>query len=184
MNRNGNNRSSPLRRDLVALTLAAAAAAITINANAASDIFAKIGDIKGESPDDKHKDQIEVLSWSWGVTGAQRKTPLCPHEFTINKSLDRSTPPLISATAQGTVFPQASVSVRKAGSLEEDYLTITLTNAVITSYDSKMVVTLDKVSEMWTLAYATATISYKLQQPDGSFGAPITATVGPSCPPP
>ena len=33
----------------------------------ASDIFAKIGDIKGESLDAKHKDEIEVLSWSWGV---------------------------------------------------------------------------------------------------------------------
>jgi hypothetical protein len=33
----------------------------------ASDIFAKIGDIKGESLDDKHKDEIEVLSYSWGV---------------------------------------------------------------------------------------------------------------------
>ena len=36
----------------------------------ASDIFAKIGDIKGESLDDKHKDEIEVLSFSWGVTNA------------------------------------------------------------------------------------------------------------------
>ena len=36
----------------------------------ASDIFAKIGDIKGESLDDKHKDEIEVLSWSWGVSNA------------------------------------------------------------------------------------------------------------------
>ena len=34
----------------------------------ASDIFAKIGDIKGESADAKHKDEIEVLSFSWGVT--------------------------------------------------------------------------------------------------------------------
>ena len=34
----------------------------------ASDIFAKIGDIKGESLDAKHKDEIEVLSFSWGVT--------------------------------------------------------------------------------------------------------------------
>ena len=34
----------------------------------ASDIFAKIGDIKGESLDSKHKDEIEVLSFSWGVT--------------------------------------------------------------------------------------------------------------------
>ena len=36
----------------------------------ASDIFAKLGDIKGESLDDKHKDEIEVLSFSWGVTNA------------------------------------------------------------------------------------------------------------------
>ena len=34
----------------------------------ASDIFAKIGDIKGESLDNKHKDEVEVLSWSWGVS--------------------------------------------------------------------------------------------------------------------
>ena len=36
----------------------------------ASDIFAKLGDIKGESLDDKHKDEIEILSWSWGVANA------------------------------------------------------------------------------------------------------------------
>ena len=34
----------------------------------AANIFAKIGDIKGESLDDKHKDEVEVLSWSWGVS--------------------------------------------------------------------------------------------------------------------
>ena len=33
----------------------------------ATDIFAKIGDIKGESNDSKHKEELEVLSWSWGV---------------------------------------------------------------------------------------------------------------------
>ena len=36
----------------------------------AADIFAKIGDIKGESIDAKHKDEIEVLSFSWGVTNS------------------------------------------------------------------------------------------------------------------
>ena len=34
----------------------------------ASDIFAKTGRHQGESLDDKHKDEIEVLSFSWGVT--------------------------------------------------------------------------------------------------------------------
>src|SRR5690242_17973182 len=40
----------------------------------AADIFAKIGDIKGESADDKHKGEIEVLSFSWGVNNAQSIT--------------------------------------------------------------------------------------------------------------
>ena len=34
----------------------------------ASDIFAKIGTIKGESTDAKHQGEIDVLSWAWGVT--------------------------------------------------------------------------------------------------------------------
>ena len=36
----------------------------------ATDIFAKIGDIKGESLDSKHKNEIEVLSFSWGVANS------------------------------------------------------------------------------------------------------------------
>ena len=36
----------------------------------AQDIFAKIGDIKGESLDAKHKDEIEVLWLPWGVATA------------------------------------------------------------------------------------------------------------------
>jgi type VI secretion system secreted protein Hcp len=32
----------------------------------AVDMFIKIGDIKGESADSKHKDEIDVLAWSWG----------------------------------------------------------------------------------------------------------------------
>ena len=41
----------------------------------ASDIFAKLGDIKGESLDSKHKDEVEVLSWSWGVNQRRYNRP-------------------------------------------------------------------------------------------------------------
>ena len=34
----------------------------------AFDAFLKIATIPGESTDDKHKDWIEVLSYSWGVS--------------------------------------------------------------------------------------------------------------------
>ncbi|WP_176207530.1 type VI secretion system tube protein Hcp, partial [Salmonella enterica] len=31
------------------------------------DIFLKIDGIDGESMDDKHKNEIEVLSWRWNI---------------------------------------------------------------------------------------------------------------------
>ncbi len=34
----------------------------------ATDIFMKIGDIKGESADKTHPGEIELLSFSWGET--------------------------------------------------------------------------------------------------------------------
>lgn len=37
-------------------------------AGGAVDTFAKIGDIKGESMDTKHKGEIEIESFSWGVS--------------------------------------------------------------------------------------------------------------------
>jgi type VI protein secretion system component Hcp len=37
---------------------------------AAVDYFIKFEGIKGESADAKHKDEIDVESWSWGETRA------------------------------------------------------------------------------------------------------------------
>lgn len=36
----------------------------------AVDMFIKIGDLKGEAQDQKHKDEIDVLSWNWGVSNS------------------------------------------------------------------------------------------------------------------
>ena len=81
----------------------------------ASDIFAKIGDIKGESLDDKHKDEIEVLSFSWGVTntgviaaggggGAGKATF---QDLSIVHKIDKASPLLMQACATGDA-PQRS----------------------------------------------------------------------------
>ena len=34
----------------------------------AVDMFLKLGDVKGESVDGSHKDEIDVLAWSWGMS--------------------------------------------------------------------------------------------------------------------
>jgi type VI secretion system secreted protein Hcp len=182
MRRNGSRRE--VRHDLVALTLAAAAAAISTNAPAAADIFAKIGDIKGESIDAKHQADIDVISWSWGVTGPQRKTPACPHDFIIDKYDDAASPLLIAAAAQATANADAKITVRKSGGDALEYLVLTFKNVVISEIASKAGITLDRPMETLSFSYSSATINYKPQKLDGSLGAEITATVGPSCPAP
>ena len=89
---------------------------VVIRCSMASDIFAKIGDIKGESADDKHKDEIEVLSFSWGVAnatigggggGAGRATF---HDLSFTHTIDKASPRLLQACATGSHLPEATIT--------------------------------------------------------------------------
>jgi len=72
------SKRADLPRELMAITMAVAAAGTATAAAAATDIFIKLGDIKGESVDAKHKGEIDVLSWSWGLVGPSRNNPGVP----------------------------------------------------------------------------------------------------------
>ena len=106
----------------------------------ASDIFAKIGDIKGESLDDKHKDEIEVLSFSWGVTnaavvpgggggGAGKATF---QDLSIVHNIDKATPLLLRACATGTHLKEATITHRKAGKGQQEFLIVKMNDVIIT----------------------------------------------------
>ncbi len=107
----------------------------------ASDTFARIGDIKGESTDSKHKDEIEVLAWSWGVVqsgsighgggGGAGKASF--HDFSFVHTIDKASPLLMKACATGTHIKDATITVRKAGKGQQEYLVIKLTDVLITS---------------------------------------------------
>ena len=106
-----------------------------------ADMFIKIDDIKGESSDDKHKDQIEVLSWSWGVTqsgtmhmgtgGGAGKVNV--HDLTFTKLVDKATPNLIRYACNGKHLGSALLTVRKAGGTALEYVKITLSDLIVTS---------------------------------------------------
>ena len=98
-------------------------------------IFAKIGDIKGESSDARHKDEIEVLSWASGVSqtgsvthggggGAGKATF---QDFSFTHNIDRASPLLMKSCASGAHIPEATITVRKAGKGQQEYLIITMT---------------------------------------------------------
>src|SRR5687767_6653601 len=94
----------------------------------AADIFAKIGDIKGESLDAKHKDEVELLSWSWGVsqgvsTGSGSAAgKVSFNDFSFTHRLDKASPNLMKACAAGSHIKEATITVRKAGNKPLDYM--------------------------------------------------------------
>ena len=139
----------------------------------ASDIFAKIGDIKGESQDSKHKDEIEVLSYSWGVTnsakiegggGAGKATF---SDLSFLHSIDKASPNLLKACATGTHLKEATITHRKAGG-QQDYLIIKMNDIIVTGValaDS----TGTAGSETVSLAFAKVHLEYNPQKANGSL---------------
>ena len=146
----------------------------------ASDIFAKIGDIKGESFDDKHKDEIEVLSFSWGVTNAGVVSPgggagagkATFQDLSIVHHIDKASPLLLKACATGTHIKDAIITHRKAGKGQQEYLIVKLNDVIITGVTHGGA-SGQPFSESVSLAFAKVDLEYKPQKPDGSLDAGI-----------
>jgi type VI secretion system secreted protein Hcp len=147
----------------------------------ATDIFAKIGDIKGESSDAKHKDQIEVLSWSWGVTQSGSMTPgggggagkASFHDFNFSHHIDKASPLLMKSCATGVHIGEATITVRKAGKGQLDYLIIKMNDVVITSVAMSVAGEEPTTAENVTLRGAKVDLEYRAQKADGTLGVGV-----------
>ncbi len=146
----------------------------------ASDIFAKIGDIKGESLDDKHKDEIEVLSFSWGVanpgsavTGSGAGAGKASfQDLSIVHRIDKASPLLMQACATGTHFKDATITHRKAGKGQQEYLIVTMNDVLVTSVTHSGT-SGEPSSESVSLVFAKVDLEYRPQKPDGSLDAGV-----------
>jgi len=145
------------------------------------DIFAKIGDIKGESQDSAFKDQIEILSWSWGVSqpgtmgtgsggGAGRASF---SDFSFVHNVDKATPNLLNACATGKHFKEASITARKAGEGQKEYMIFKFSDVFITTVSPGGASAADTIPEQVSLQYAKVELEYKPQKADGSLDAGV-----------
>jgi len=147
----------------------------------AADIFAKLGDIKGESIDTKHKDEIEVLSYSWGVTnagsmahgtgGGEGKSTF--HDLSFVHNIDKASPVLMQACATGLHLKEATITHRKAGTKggQVEYLVVKMNDVIITGVTHGG--SSDGHSENVSLAFAKVAVEYKPQKADGTLDAGI-----------
>lgn len=109
----------------------------------AFDAFLKIDGIPGESTDDKHKDWIEVLSFSWGVSQPASRTASsaggAAHEradfqdFSVVKMLDKASPKLALQCANGKHIKSIVLELCRAGGDKVKYMEYKMTECIISS---------------------------------------------------
>lgn len=148
----------------------------------AFDLFIKIDDIKGESTDAKHKDEIEVLSFSWGEShpstvasgGAAGKVQIHPFQFT--KKVDKASPALFLACASGKHYKQAVLSlVRAGGSQRQDFMVWKLSDVLVSAYQISGASGEDSPVDQVELSFAKIEVLYQPFNPDGSLATVVKA---------
>ena len=111
----------------------------------AVDMFLKLDGIEGESKDHKHKGEIELLSFSWGVSNSARACgatggggagKVSVNDFTIVKRVDSVSPQLMQNCVTGKHISEGTITVRKAGEKPVEYLKIKLEEVLISSSQS------------------------------------------------
>jgi type VI secretion system secreted protein Hcp len=142
----------------------------------AVDMFLKLGDIKGESKDDKHKDQIDILAWSWGMSqsgtthggGGGGAGKVNVQDISVTKYVDSSSNALIMSCCKGTHHSEATLVVRKAGDKPLDYIIIKMKEVIITSVSTGGSGGEDRLTENVSLNFAEFEYAYQPQKADGS----------------
>ena len=141
----------------------------------AVDMFLKLTGIKGETQDAKHKDEIHLESFSWGLNqtgsshlgGGAGTGKVSVQDINITKFVDKSSAPLMLYCASGKHIPEGLITVRKAGDKPLEYLKVKLTDILVSSIQQAGHGA-ELITENITLNFAKFNVEYQQQSPDGS----------------
>jgi type VI secretion system secreted protein Hcp len=148
----------------------------------AVDMFMKIDGVKGEAKDSAHADEIDVLSWNWGLTqSGSRQTgggggsgKVSVQDIHFVKYVDKATTDLMLFCCNGKHIASAQLTIRKAGESPLEYLVIKLTDCLVTSHAGGGSHGDDRLVETVSLNFAKAEVDYTPQKEDGSGDAKMT----------
>lgn len=142
----------------------------------AVDIFLKLADINGESKDQAHADEIDVLSWSWGMSqsgtthlgsgGGAGKVNV--QDLSITKYVDSASCDLMKCCCNGKHLATGTLTVRKAGENPLEFVTIDLEEILVAAVTTGGIGSDDRMTENVTLNFRKFEIKYKKQASDGS----------------
>jgi type VI secretion system secreted protein Hcp len=141
----------------------------------AVDMFMKLADIQGESQDESHKNEIDVLAWSWGMAnsgtthmgsgGGSGKVSVQDLSFT--KYVDSASNALIMHCCEGKHVAKANLVCRKAGGSPLEYIKLELEDVVISAVSTGGSGGEDRLTENVTLNFAKFRFAYQPQDAKG-----------------
>ena len=162
----------------------------------AFDGFLYLTDIEGESKDDKHPDEIDILSWSWGMTqsgsmgisGGGGVARVNIQDLSVTKHVDKATPNLMKYCAKGTPIKDGKLIVRKADGDALEYLVVEMKDVIVTSISTGGSDGDEALIENISLNFSHVKTTYTPQEAAGLGSGPIdfewncekNADVGPS----
>ena len=144
----------------------------------AVDMFLKIDGILGESRDDKHTDEIDIESFSWGESNGALGAggsgagagKVSMQDFHFAARFSKASPILFVSCASGKHFPKATLTVRKAGERPLEFLKWELSDIAISSYQTGGSGGDEGPFDAFSLNFAKIEVAYKEQNADGQLG--------------
>ena len=139
-------------------------------------MFLKVQGVTGEAGDADHKNEIEVVSWSWGmqmsvsaIAGSEGTGRSTMSELEVVKKVDQASPTLMAYLRTNRLIGQAKLTVRKAGKTPLEYFTVVLKKVRITSLKVESQGT--ELVERLRLGFGLVTVTYTPQDDKGGPGA-------------
>jgi type VI secretion system secreted protein Hcp len=143
----------------------------------AVDVYLKLDGIQGEATDEAFKDQIKVISYSWG--GTQRSSVASGSgsgagkvdlaDLNIMKFYDKASPAMFKSLVAGTHVKSGVLSAVKAGSGNKPFLKLTLEELFVTAIN---VSASDEVpTESVSFSYRSVKVEYSTQNSQGVLTA-------------
>jgi type VI secretion system secreted protein Hcp len=146
---------------------------------AAFDAFLKLDGIPGESQDKDHKNEIDILSFHWGIARGNRGRAQV-QDFQVVKNVDAASPLLFDAVCSGQMIKEAVFSLRKAGDKAIDFYKVRFEEVLISSVSPAGSAGGDTLPlEQVSLNFQAAEIEYTIQNPDGRPGGTVKSSCTP-----
>ncbi len=145
----------------------------------AVDMFLELKGIDGESQDKTHKNKIDILAWSFGVSnsgtthmgGGSGAGRASFQDISVTKWIDKASPVLMLHAANGKHITEGKVTCRKAGGKQMEYIIFMFKDIIVTSVSLGGSGGEDRLTENCSLNFGSFKYKYIEQTKEGGEGA-------------